>query len=70
MAPIVLPIALTLALAAVASITVPAAAVTFHRTEKVYGADGRRVAVIKRTNFGTKMYRQDGRRIATIKGGR
>ncbi|MGU3284440.1 hypothetical protein [Methylobacterium mesophilicum] len=54
-------------LAVLASITVPAAAVASPKAEKIYGADGRRVAVIRDTNFGRKIYGRDGRRIATIK---
>lgn len=56
-----------LALAVVASITLPTAAIASPKVSKVYGMDGRRVAVVKRTNFGTKVYGQDGRRIATIR---
>lgn len=60
------PLAL-LALAALASITVPAGAFASPRTEKVYAPNGRRVAVIKSTNFGRSVYGPNGRRIAVIK---
>lgn len=63
------PLAL-LTLAVLASIMVPAAADAASRTEKVYGPNGRRVAVVKRTAFGTKIYGENGQRVATIKGGR
>lgn len=56
-----------LALAALASITVPDGAFAGPRTEKVYAANGRRVAVIKNSAFGRKVYGADGRRVATVK---
>ena len=49
------------------AIVLPAAASAAPRTEKVYAANGRRVAVIKQTAFGRKVYGPTGRRIATIK---
>ncbi|MDI4667251.1 hypothetical protein K9U40_23455 [Xanthobacter autotrophicus] len=58
------PLALALTLA---SIGLPASAEAASRTEKVYAANGRRVAVIKSTNFGRSVYGPNGRRIAVIK---
>lgn len=60
-------IPILLALAALASIPVPVRALASPRTEKVYAANGRRVAVIKQTAFGHSIYGQNGRRIAAIR---
>ncbi|WP_043347748.1 hypothetical protein [Methylobacterium sp. B1] len=56
-----------LAVATIASVTAPAAALASPKAEKVYAANGRRVAVIKRTAFGAKVYGESGRRIATVR---
>ena len=55
-----------LALAAVVAIGQPT---TFAgtRTEKVYAANGRRVAVIRSSNFGRRVYGENGRRVAVIR---
>lgn len=56
-----------LAVATIAWVTVPAAAVASPKAEKVYAANGRRVAVIRSTAFGRSIYGPNGRRIATIR---
>ena len=56
-----------LALAAVAAISLPAQAFAGPRISKVYGADGRRVAVVKETAFGRSVYGPNGRRVAVIR---
>lgn len=58
---------LTIALAIAALLSYDCSALARSKTEKVYAANGRRIAVVKETNFGRKVYGQDGRRVLTIK---
>lgn len=58
---------IALALAAVAAIGQPAAALASPKVEKVYAPNGRRVTVIKSTAFGRSIYGPNGRRIAVIR---
>lgn len=59
--------ALALTLAVLASIGTPGIASSGSHVEKVYAANGRRVAMIKETAFGRSVYGPNGRRIATIR---
>lgn len=54
-------------LAMAALLSYEGAALASSKTTKVYAPNGRRVAVIKGTNFGRKVYGENGRRVLTIK---
>jgi hypothetical protein len=54
-------------LAIAALLSYDCSALASSKVSKVYAANGRRVAVIKETNFGRKVYGENGRRVLTIK---